>query len=394
MNPPAAHPLAAAVIITSYNYARFVRETIDSALAQTYPRTRTIVVDDGSTDGSQNVIRSYGPRITAILKSNAGQASAFNAGFAATAADVAIFLDSDDVLLPDAVESAVTLMQEGDVAKVHWPLVRMDEAGVEQGLLELRRPLDEGDLQGQVIESGPDGYGWPPTSGNAWSRHFLEKVLPIPEREFVTCPDSYLAALAPLYGRIARASQPLTRYRVHPNNSMGKIQVLERMDRFDACCAELARRLAARGIEADQQAWKQRDATYQDLAAQLAWQQREAAARRAIAEAQKELDALLPADERIIFVDDQRWLELLRFPARPLPFTERGGEYWGPPATDAAAIAELQRLRAAGARYIIFAAPGFWWLEHYAAFMQYLDAHFPRVHQSEHLIVFKLYAVA
>ena len=391
MNHPPAHPpLTAAVIITSYNYARFVRETIDSALAQTYPRTQVIVVDDGSTDGSQNVIRSYGQRIGAILKSNGGQASAFNAGFAASDADVIIFLDSDDVLLPNAVETAVNLIHAGDVAKAHWPLVRMDEAGVEEGLLELRRPLDEGDLQRHVIEFGPDGYGWPPTSGNAWSRHFLEKVMPIPEREFVTCPDSYLAALAPLYGRVARASRPLTKYRVHPNNSMGKIQVLERLTRYDSCCAALARHLGARGIDADPQAWKQRDQLYQDWAAQVAWQRREDEKQRVIFEAQQELDALLPADGRVIFVDDQRWLELMRFPARPLPFTERGGEYWGPPATDAAAIAELERLRATGARYIIFAAPSFWWLEHYAGFNQYLTAHFSRVHESEHLVAFDL----
>jgi len=73
------------IIINNYNYARFLRDAIDSALNQTYDRTETIVVDDGSTDNSREIIAGYGDRIIPVLKENGGQNSAFDAGFAASA---------------------------------------------------------------------------------------------------------------------------------------------------------------------------------------------------------------------------------------------------------------------------------------------------------------------
>lgn len=58
------------IIINNYNYGRFLREAIDSALNQTYPHVEVIVVDDGSTDGSQEIITSYGDRVIPVLKEN------------------------------------------------------------------------------------------------------------------------------------------------------------------------------------------------------------------------------------------------------------------------------------------------------------------------------------
>ena len=66
-------PMRASVIVTSYNYGRFLRTAIDSALAQTYP-AEVIVVDDGSTDESRQIIESYGSRIVSLFKSNGGRA--------------------------------------------------------------------------------------------------------------------------------------------------------------------------------------------------------------------------------------------------------------------------------------------------------------------------------
>ena len=92
----------ASIIINNYNYGVFLREAVDSALNQTYLNTEVIVVDDGSTDRSREIIASYGDQIIPVLKGNGGQASAFNAGFAASRGEVVFFLDSDDILLPTA----------------------------------------------------------------------------------------------------------------------------------------------------------------------------------------------------------------------------------------------------------------------------------------------------
>src|SRR5438046_8948159 len=93
----------ASVIINNYNYGRFLREAVDSALNQTYRNTEVIVVDDGSTDGSPEVIASYGERIVPVLKQHGGQNSALNAGFSRRRGDVSLFLDSDDVQVSTAL---------------------------------------------------------------------------------------------------------------------------------------------------------------------------------------------------------------------------------------------------------------------------------------------------
>jgi len=60
------------IIINNYNYGRYLRSAIDSALGQTYFNTEIIVVDDGSTDNSPEIIKSYEERIKSILKPNGG----------------------------------------------------------------------------------------------------------------------------------------------------------------------------------------------------------------------------------------------------------------------------------------------------------------------------------
>src|SRR5207248_11792671 len=81
------------ILINNYNYGRFLRDAIDSALRQTYTNTEVIVVDDGSTDDSRQIIAGYGSRIVPVLKENGVQASAFNAGFAASKGQWICFLD-------------------------------------------------------------------------------------------------------------------------------------------------------------------------------------------------------------------------------------------------------------------------------------------------------------
>ena len=68
------------ILINNFNYGRFVAQSIESALAQDYPRIEVVVVDDASTDDSQSVIRQYADRVrTVLLERNGGQAAAFNA---------------------------------------------------------------------------------------------------------------------------------------------------------------------------------------------------------------------------------------------------------------------------------------------------------------------------
>lgn len=98
------------IIIPLYNKEREVSRAIDSALAQTFPLFKLIVVDDGSTDKSASVVSSYqDERIRLIQKENAGVSSARNRGVAESGTDLVAFLDADDEWMPEFIETVIRL---------------------------------------------------------------------------------------------------------------------------------------------------------------------------------------------------------------------------------------------------------------------------------------------
>lgn len=102
------------IIIPSYNARAYVREAVDSALAQTYPAVEIIVIDDGSTDDTKSVLSPYveAQKITYLHQENKGLASARNVGIRATHGDFIAFLDSDDIFLPEKIAAQVNILQE------------------------------------------------------------------------------------------------------------------------------------------------------------------------------------------------------------------------------------------------------------------------------------------
>src|SRR5689334_15193361 len=101
------HRPLASIIINNFNYARYLGEAVDSALGQTYPNVEVIVVDDGSTDSSREVIERYGDRIRSVFKTNGGQPSAINAGFQVSRGELIANLDSDDLYDATTIERVV-----------------------------------------------------------------------------------------------------------------------------------------------------------------------------------------------------------------------------------------------------------------------------------------------
>ena len=106
--------------------------------------------------------------------------------------------------------------------------------------------------------------------------------------------------------------------------------------------------------------------------------------------AAQELTALVPPEERCILVDLDQFRYVLPTGHRFLPFLEKEGEYWGPPPDDATAIRELDRLREAGANFLIFLWPAFWWLDYYPEFHRSLRSTFRCVLQNDRAVIFNL----
>lgn len=216
-------PHKASVLITSLNYERYVGQAIESALGQTWPDVEVIVVDDGSQDRSTDVIRSYLPRIRCLFKQNGGQASAINAAWRMATGDVIFLLDSDDVLKPDAVERVMRAWRPG-LTKLHFRLEVTDAALQPVGFSVPRAVLGEGNLRSKVLETGL--YVSPPCSGNAFSREFLQTVMPIPEDDWRYGAETYPVFLAALYGNIGAIHETLGCYRTHGANftSMSRME--------------------------------------------------------------------------------------------------------------------------------------------------------------------------
>jgi len=97
----------------------------------------------------------------------------------------------------------------------------------------------------------------------------------------------------------------------------------------------------------------------------------------------------VPADAQFILVDEEQLRHQLSH-KRALPFLEKDGEYWGPPPDDETAIRDLERLKAAGARYIVFVWSSFWWLDYYTGFHRYLREHYLCVADNKFVIIFDL----
>ena len=153
------------VVVNNYNYGRFLGAAVDSALAQNHPTVRVIVVDDGSTDDSREILSSYGERIDVVFKDNGGQASALNAGFSRSDADVVIFLDSDDVLYPEAATRvAAAFAADPDLVKVQYRMRVIDEHGEATGAVKPppHLPLPQGDVRRAELVSPFDLVWLPP----------------------------------------------------------------------------------------------------------------------------------------------------------------------------------------------------------------------------------------
>lgn len=208
------------VIINNFNYERYLEEAIRSALSQTWENVEVVIVDDGSTDGSREIIERYKDRCTVILKTNGGQASAFNAGLQVAGGEYILFLDSDDYLYPPTVETFVEQFP-ANCARVYCRARLVDDDGRDIAIDadEMRRYYRafEGDLFDSVRRGGQ--FFWSPTSTNFIRADVVKAVGEIPEEDYRISADAYLILNASLFGPVKSIDAELVAYRIHSNNN-------------------------------------------------------------------------------------------------------------------------------------------------------------------------------
>ncbi|HVN59817.1 MAG TPA: glycosyltransferase family 2 protein [Gaiellaceae bacterium] len=140
------------VVIPTYNDLEYLPEAVESVLAQTYEDVTLHVVDDGSTDGTENYVRAISdPRVRYLRKENGGQASARNLGIRASVSPYIAFLDADDLWYPNKLERQLDLIRRDDrLGLVHAYQHKIDERGAVIGTAEY-------DLRGMVFDRLLDG---------------------------------------------------------------------------------------------------------------------------------------------------------------------------------------------------------------------------------------------
>jgi glycosyltransferase involved in cell wall biosynthesis len=213
-----ARPLVS-VLINNYNYASFLSEAIESALAQTYRNVEVVVVDDGSTDSSREVIAQYGDRIVPVIKENGGQASAFNAGFSASRGDIICFLDADDLFRPEKVSSVVQIFENNPQAGWCFDQVQeFDNKTGDRSHSRTRWRSGAWDERATVVATGVTPNIPTATSGLSFRRASLAHILPMPEIIRITS-DGYLKLVALGLAEGWMASQELSLQRIHGENA-------------------------------------------------------------------------------------------------------------------------------------------------------------------------------
>jgi glycosyltransferase involved in cell wall biosynthesis len=199
-------------LINNYNYGRFLGEAIDSALQQTYQNVEVVVVDDGSTDESRDVIASYGQRIIPVLKENGGQASALNAGFAASRGDIICLLDSDDLFHVSKIDRLLPYSSPGSLL-YHRVQVQPGPHCIPAESARIRNFY----RYAQRYRFLP--YVAAPTSGLAIRRDLALRLLPLPTQHVRSSADDFIVRGASLIGQVIGIPNVLATYRVHGKNA-------------------------------------------------------------------------------------------------------------------------------------------------------------------------------
>jgi len=209
------------IVIDNYNYAQFLPVAIESAIQQTYSPIEIIVVDDGSTDQSREIISRYQTNVVPIFKQNGGNNSAINAGIKHSHGNIICFLDADDFFFPEKVASVVHAFTQERKRPilVHHLLQIFDESSKEM----------TSQFKGKAHKSPCNLYDYAkryrfipfqtgPTSSISINRALADLLFPLPERPVNIWADDFIVMGASLIGELRSLDCALGAYRVHGRN--------------------------------------------------------------------------------------------------------------------------------------------------------------------------------
>lgn len=204
------------VLMTCYNYGRFLHDAVTSVQKQTYPPgdVEILVVDDGSTDETRQVAGRFGTSIRYLYQTHQGQAQAFNTGIREAQGRWVLLLDADDVWHPEKIARVVTAFEAHPEAGLvqHRMIDTRSEAIAtlfDPGLTQGQRQDYHHFLDGRLRFTG--------TSGLSFQKELLRDLGPVPAA-LIFCADEYLYTHGVLRRPVFTIDNPLGRRRLHGTN--------------------------------------------------------------------------------------------------------------------------------------------------------------------------------
>ncbi len=204
------------VVIPCYNAAAYLRETIESVLAQSVPAREVLVIDDGSTDTSAEIAESYGSPVRVIRQANQGESVARNRGIDESQGDWVAFLDADDLWLPDKLERQLAAAREQqDVVCIHTNYSIFGVFELDPGI---PGEVQRGDYSVRSLLLNPYIHV---------STALVRRDAPVRFPDWTQRAEDmiYFADLS-LHGRIAFVPERLMRYRAHARQQSHQPNVL------------------------------------------------------------------------------------------------------------------------------------------------------------------------
>lgn len=388
------------VAIPTYNRAGLLKGCIESVLAQDYPDLCLLVLDNASDDDTEPIVRSLAKqdqRITYIRhETNIGFARNWNHIIEVNSSPYLTIVPDDDLILRGFIRESVEALDKHPSAGFSLALAQFID--------------NNGDVLDQKQETGdmPDGLvngreymdlciAWRGCS--IFTATTMMRAAALAEVGSFDSPHSWNTIDSNLSFRLASRfdivflRKELAQIRTHPgqisDNPWQKFAVMA--ESIDAIAYLLQSERAADATYRQQLAERllamnaRKSESIHHLVPKLYWTWTER-----LELATQELRALIPPGDTFILVDQDEWGGQIIPGCHAIPFVERDGQYWGPPTDNETAIKELERMRSAGASFIVFGWQAFWWLYHYDQFNRYLRSNFRCVLKNSRLVAFDL----
>lgn len=215
-------------IIPSYNRADLIAETLRSVLSQSRPPHEVIVVDDGSIDGTPDVVAGFGKDVTLVRQANGGAGSARNNGLARASGDVIHFMDSDDLCTLDSYALAMDAMMRGaDMTYGPWLKTQFfGDVLHPEPFVQQQHPIPSGSLMSNLVLSGE----WVTVFQSCFFRRdLLQRAGPYRTDLKPSEDTELLYRIARCASAPAHVADGLLLYRVHPENQISEANIPARM---------------------------------------------------------------------------------------------------------------------------------------------------------------------